>query len=191
VCSGARRDKQFTYALLDERAPQARVLPRDQALAELTRRFYTSHGPATVEDFAWWSGLTKADVKLGLELAKPEVVSEVIDGKHYWLPSSPPAAAEHAPKAYLLPPYDEYTIGYRDHRALLEPPYTDQPTSVIFNGVVVIDGKIVGNWQRSINNGAVLIESTPFRPFTTAERDAFAAAAQRFGTFLGLPAVLP
>jgi hypothetical protein len=190
VCSGARRGKQITYALLDERAPQARVLPRDEALAELTRRFYTSHGPATVEDFAWWSGLTKADVKLGLELANPDVVPEVIDGKPYWRASAALDASERAPEALLLPPYDEYTIAYRDHRALLEPPFADQPTSVIFNGVVVIGGKILANWQRRVTNRAVMIEKAPFRPFTATEQDAFVAAAQRFGAFLDLPVVL-
>jgi len=58
ICSGARRGKQFTYALLAERAQQARTLDRDEALAELTMRYFTSHGPATIQDFVWWSGLT-------------------------------------------------------------------------------------------------------------------------------------
>jgi hypothetical protein len=190
VCSGARRGKQFTYALLDERAPEAKVLPHEEALAELTRRFYTSHGPATVEDFAWWSGLTKADVKLGLELAKPDIVPEVIDSKRYWRSSSSPTAPKRTPEALLLPPYDEYTIGYREHGALLEPPYANQPTSVLFNGVVVIDGTILGNWRHRFRNGTVVIEAAPFRPFTAAEQDAFAAAAQRFGAFLAMPVVL-
>src|SRR5690606_7455514 len=68
VCSGPRRGKQQTYALLAERAPQTRRLARDEALAELTRRYFTSHGPATVKDFAWWSGLTVADVRAGLAM---------------------------------------------------------------------------------------------------------------------------
>nr|MDQ6908888.1 winged helix DNA-binding domain-containing protein [Chloroflexota bacterium] len=72
VCSGARRGKQFTYALLDERAPPAETLARDEALAELTRRYMTSHGPATVQDFVWWSGLTMTDAKAGLEMVKPQ-----------------------------------------------------------------------------------------------------------------------
>ena len=65
ICSGPRRGKQFTYALVEERAPRARVLPRDEALAELARRYFQSHGPATVHDFAWWSGLTVKDARAG------------------------------------------------------------------------------------------------------------------------------
>lgn len=187
VCSGPRRGKRFTYMLLAERAPQARSLPREEALAELTRRFYTSHGPATVDDFAWWSGLTKADVRLGIELAGEAIAEEVIDGVRYWRAASLQPAPE-TPTALLLPPFDEYTVAYRDHRALLEPPFADQPTSVLFNGVVVIDGAILGAWRRSISGRSVQIEAMPFRPFTDAEREAFEAAARRLGAFLELPA---
>ncbi len=72
VCSGARRGKQFTYALLDERAPQAKTLARDEALAELAKRYFTSHGPATLKDYVWWSGLTVADAKAGIEMVKTQ-----------------------------------------------------------------------------------------------------------------------
>src|SRR5947207_3024980 len=83
ICSGARRGKQFTYALLVERAPQARTLARDEALAELTRRYFTSHGPATLQDFVWWSGLAAIDAKAGIEMVKPQLVHEVVDGQAY------------------------------------------------------------------------------------------------------------
>ena len=82
ICSGPRRGKQFTYALLSERAPSPRRLERDEALAELSRRFFSSHGPATIRDFVWWSGLTTADAKRGLEIIKAR--SESADGITYW-----------------------------------------------------------------------------------------------------------
>src|SRR5215212_3622871 len=84
ICSGARRGKQFTYALLSERAPQARQLEREHALAELASRFFLSRGPATVHDFARWSGLTVADAKAGLEAIKSQLLLEQIDGQSYW-----------------------------------------------------------------------------------------------------------
>jgi hypothetical protein len=186
ICSGPRRGKRFTYMLLAERAPQAGSLPREEALAELTRRFYTSHGPATVDDFAWWSGLTKADVRLGIELAGSALVGETIDGVRYWRAAALPPARE-APAALLLPPYDEYTIAYRDHRALLEPAFADQPTTVIFNGVIAIDGVIRGSWRRSLDGRAVVVETAPFRPLTGAEQEAVSAAIGRLGAFLELP----
>ena len=105
VCSGPRRGKQFTYALLDERAPQARRLARDEALAELTGRYFTSHGPATADDFAWWSGLTKADVKAGLEMVATQLIHKVIDSKSYWFSASTPPPRKSSHQAFLLPTY--------------------------------------------------------------------------------------
>jgi hypothetical protein len=108
ICSGPRRDKQTTYMLLARRAPHARGLPRDQALGELTLRYFRSHGPATVRDFVWWSGLTTADAKRGLEIASAR--SETIGGLHYWrigARRSPPALSE---AIHLLPVYDEYLV---------------------------------------------------------------------------------
>ena len=70
VCSGAKRGKQITFALLDERVPAQPALDRDAALAELARRYFTTRGPATLRDFVWWSGLTVADARAGTERAR-------------------------------------------------------------------------------------------------------------------------
>ena len=186
ICSGARRGKQFTYALLDERAPRARTLPRDEALAELTRRYFTSHGPALAQDLAWWSGLTIADVRAGLEMARPHLVQESVDGKSYWRPASTPSMRDAGLTAYLLPTYDEYTIAYRDRSAYLDPAIAEVARNRDFTSSIVIDGRIVGMWKRTFSRGAVVIELAPFRPFTAAERDGIVAAARRFGEFLGM-----
>ena len=90
VCSGARRGKQFTYALLDERVPQSRTLEHDEALAEFARRYFTSHGPATLQDFVWWSGLTVADARAALAMVTSQLMHEVVDGQTYWFSASMP-----------------------------------------------------------------------------------------------------
>src|SRR5205085_10298801 len=107
ICSGVRRGKQFTYALLAERAPQARSLDRDEALAELTKRYFTSHGPATIQDFVWWSGLTVADAKAGLAMVTSHLLHETINGQTYWFSPSTPPVQYLSQAAYLLPNYDE------------------------------------------------------------------------------------
>jgi hypothetical protein len=187
ICSGPRRGKQFTYALIDKRAPQAKSLARDEALAELTRRYFTSHGPATAHDFAAWSGLTITDSKAGLEMVKEHFVQEEIDGKTYWYTPADPIARDPSPTAHLLPTYDEYAIVMRDGSLIYDPAFKGDWQDLPFFGLTVIDGIIVGNWRRTVSKKAVTIESAPFRPFTDSERDAFAAAAQRFGAFLELP----
>jgi hypothetical protein len=112
LCSGPRRGKQFTYALLDERVPPTRVWERDEALAELTRRYFTGHGPATVRDFIWWSGLTVADARAGLDMSASHLTHETINGQTYWFAASIPTLLEPSRDAYLLPAYHEFLVGF-------------------------------------------------------------------------------
>jgi hypothetical protein len=167
VCSGPRRGKQFTYALLAERAPQAKTLARDEALAELTRRYFTSHGPAMAQDFAWWSGLTLADVHQGLDMVKDTLIQETVGDQSYWLAADGPVVKAPSPTAYLLPNYDEYLISYRDSRLAVEPEYTElfRAGNVIFSHFVVIDGRVVGSWKRTFEKKTVVITLRLFEPF--------------------------
>lgn len=192
VCYAARRGKQFTFALLDEWVPAAKTLERDEALAELARRYFTSHGPATLQDYVWWSGLQTADARSGLEMAQRHLAQEVIDGKTYWLSPSTPAVKSATPAAYLLPPFDEYTVAYRDRSAVLDSSYAKQVNvgNGIFSPVIVINGQVVGTWKRTLKKGAVMITPGPFTPLRRAETRALTAAARQYGAFLELPAVL-
>lgn len=190
VCSGPRKGKQFTYALLDERAPGARRLERDEALAELTLRYFTAHGPATLKDYAWWSGLTAADAKAGLEMVKDRLVHEVVDGRTYWFAESTPLVRDPSPTAYLLPNYDEYVIGYSDRSATFdETRAADSETrdDIYFGHMIVIDGQIVGAWKRAISKGAVVVTTQTFARLTEAQSRAVAGAASRYAEFVGMP----
>jgi hypothetical protein len=194
VCSGAKRDKQFTYALLDERAPAARTLGRDEALAELTARYFTSHGPATLKDFVWWSGLTTTDAKAGLETVKPRLAHEVADGRTYWFAESAPFAKDRSPTAYLLPNFDEYSVGYTDRSALVDPTRPASPhaqdSSFYLGNLIIIDGKAVGSWKRTFAKGTVTIATQTFTSLTDAEADALTQAANHYGAFLDMPLTL-
>jgi Winged helix DNA-binding domain len=187
ICSGPRRGKQFTYALLDERAPQARRLSRDEALAELTRRYYTSHGPATTHDFAWWSGLTVADARAGIAMAGSALAHEVIEGQSYWLAATP-QASEPCEEALLLPTYDELLVGYAAFDATRRGGRSVGEVSP-YDGALVISGRVVGSWKRTLQKETVLVAVTPFAPLTDSEREAVHAAARRYGEFAGLQVV--
>ena len=170
ICSGARRGKQFTYALVDERAPNARTLSRDEALAELARRYFASHGPATVQDFVWWSGLTVADARAGLDSVRADLIEEIIDGTSYWLSDSSPSVSENA--AYLLSNYDEYQVGYKDRSASFNAPNIhelDPRGNFLFSHVVVIDDQIVGTWRRTFRKAEVVITPKFVAPLTAAQ----------------------
>jgi hypothetical protein len=189
MCSGAMRGKQHTYALLDERVPPARALDRDEALAELVRRFFTSHGPATVKDFAWWSGLSSADAHAGLEMNRARLDTAVVEGMTYWFAPQRPLTPINSPVAHLLPAYDEYTIAYKDHSGILDTQH--RPRIVAAFGIVItIDGRIAGGWKRVVAKDNVLLSLSPFRPLNEAEQEALAQAVGRYEAFLGRPIVL-
>ncbi len=184
VCSGPRRGRQFTYALLEARAPQARRLSREEALAELTRRYFSGHGPATIHDFAWWSGLTVADAKTGLELVNAYLANEAFDGRFYWFPASMNRTAQPSKAAFLLPTYDEFLVGFAnfDQRRRAE---SDE--SELYNSMIFLDGHFVGSWRRSLEKGIVSIQLRPFTRFSAVQFEAVAAAAEHYGKFLEMP----
>ncbi len=188
VCSGPRIGKQFTYALLDERVPATRVLPRDEALAELTRRYFTSHGPATLHDFIWWSGLTAADARHGIALIERDIREAVVDDKVYWSSRSGSAVTRSSKhSAHLLPAYDEYFVAYKDRQLGLDrnPSMT---TWGLLGPTVIVDGSPVGAWKCTIEKRRVTIALKPSRVLTKPQTTAITSAAERYATFLGLPA---
>jgi len=188
ICSGALRGKQHSYALLDERAPGAKTLARDEALAELTRRYFTSHGPALVQDFAWWSGLTVADAKAGLEMANQHLLREVVDGKTYWFSPSRATAKLKDPTIHLLPNYDEYLIAYRDHSASLGeslPTGSASLYDMLARHIIVLNGRVIGGWRSTTNKGDMNIETKLPVPLSEPQERALHAAAERYGRFVG------
>ena len=189
VCSGPRRAKQFTYALLDERVPTVKAQTRDEALAALVARYFTSHGPATLRDFAWWSGLTMRDGREGVEMAGAALMERRLDGRAHW--QGVTAAPRRSPPAslYLLPNYDECLIAYRDrgdqtasaHRAASVRTFPHQ---------LLIDGCWAGGWKRTRRAGSAHLEVKPFARLTRVQREALDVQIARYSTFHGLPTTL-
>ena len=189
ICSGARRGQQFTYALLDERVPPFRVLERDEALAELARRYFISHGPATLQDFVWWSGLAVVDARAGLDMVKIQLVQERVDDLVYWFSASSSALTQDfAQETYLLPNFDEYIVGYTDRSAVFDVSHReklDSRANILFNHTIVMDGRVVGTWKRTLKKAEVLLDATIFAAMGMAEKHAVEGVVKRYGEFLG------
>ena len=188
ICGGARRGKQFTYMLLDARAPDSHPRPgRDEALAELALRYFRSRGPATVDDFKWWSGLAPSDARAGLEAVKSKLASSVFEGRPHWH-AGEAAASERSPAAFLLPAFDEYLIAYRDRDAVLDPKYVKRLNAGggMLGTCVVLDGRVVGTWRRTLARASVEIELDLFEAPARRGHRAIADVAHRYGAFLGL-----
>ncbi len=193
IVSGPRRGKEFTYALLQERAPSARRMDRGQALRELTLRFFRGHGPARVSDFVWWSGLTAAEARLGLEAAGAELEREVLDENEYWsgdhsVPRRPPS-----PTAHLLPNFDEYTVAYQDRDALyIDGSFDPRQSSFgrVLGNVVIVDGRVRGAWRRTTTSGVLRLQIRLLRELEVAERQAVDEAGRVLARFLSKPVEL-
>jgi hypothetical protein len=188
MCSGPARGKQLTYAHFDERAPTvAARTPRNPA-AELARRYFESHGPATVRDFVWWSGLTVAQAKRGITDASPALEAQEVDGRTYWAASWKPVA-RMPPATFLLPNYDEYLIAYKD-RDLIRP-----AGATIGNGLMagpdafahplVVDARLAGFWRRRVSGLKTSVEIIAKIPLSAKQRKAVNAAADRLVAFSG------
>ncbi len=193
ICSGPRRGKQFTYALIDERAPQAAVLPRDQALGELTRRYFTSHGPATLRDFVWWSGLTMKDVRRGVEIAGRALTLQTFGDLECWSAATAPGVRRASARAaHLLPIYDEYLIAYK-HREPIAAARTPNWAVATPDGYahwLILDGLFSGTWRRTETPHGVEVRVTPHVKLTAAHKAAIAAAARRYSAYLAQPVIV-
>jgi hypothetical protein len=193
ICSGPMKGRQHTYALLDERAPEVQALSREAALAELTRRYFTSHGPATVKDFRWWSSLTVADINAGLELVGADLDRVDVDGVTYWYAPAPRPPAVPSPTVHLVQGYDEYLVGYVESKHLLDVAglvrwQTGDRT--VFVGAVLLDGQLAGHWKRTVRKADVLVDVSLYRSLGAAAEDALRTAVDRHAGFLGMPAAV-
>ncbi|MGF1472095.1 MAG: winged helix DNA-binding domain-containing protein, partial [Rubrobacteraceae bacterium] len=190
ICMGPMRDKQQTFGLLDDWVPDSRELSREESLAELTRRYFAGHGPATVHDFARWAGLTIAETRSGIEAATPELVSEKIDGKEYWTANVAPGRTEpESIGVHLLPGFDEYVIGYKDRSAVLAGEHASRIVpgkNGVFMPVIVVDGRVVGTWKRKLKKNSIDVTLAPFAQLGESEERAV-ELAESYGAFIGLP----
>jgi hypothetical protein len=190
ICSGPRRGKQFTYALLEERVPAAKAISRDESLAELVKRYFFTRGPATFKDFCVWSGLTMADARNGMEMVKTQFETEIIDNQTYYLAETEPFNREKSPKAYLLPNYDEYFIGFKDRSAIAkiaEQAGVKKEDPAFLANIIILDGQVIGGWSRTLKKDGVIVEASLITMLTEEEIRAVAQAAEQLGEFLGLP----
>lgn len=188
ICSGAVSGKQQTYALLDLRAPGAPSLPRDEAVAELARRYFTTRGPATLKDFATWSGLTIADGRQGVGDAG--IDSEQIGGRTYWYTGKTTPAKVASPRIDLVQIYDEIGMAYSESRDVGILPGLDRPEPA-YPHSILLDGRLIGHWRRNLKGKSITFDTQVFRRLDDAESDALEAAKERFLSFAGLARALP
>ncbi|WP_242102240.1 MULTISPECIES: winged helix DNA-binding domain-containing protein [unclassified Lysobacter] len=185
ICGGPRVGRQPTFVLLDAWVAPTTPKTRDEALHTLALRYFHSHGPATAQDLAWWSGLTVRDAQLAAALAEPELQVLEVAGKRYLHGDT--AEPMPAGGVHLLAPFDEYLVGYRDRRAAVEPALSRQVIGIngLVNASVLVDGKVVGTWKRVLGRDGVSIDVAPFRALRRGEQAPLKRAMKRYAAFIG------
>lgn len=192
ICNGPRRGKELTYALFDERVPPAKPVDRDDGLARLATRYFSSHGPATLKDYVWWSGLTVRDAKAGTELANSSLAREDVDGFTYWSSRRSLGGGGQRPSstvAHLLPNYDEYLIAHKDRHLVVSRGSGDGVIRIKdpFVHHIVVDGRLAGSWTRVVKDRSVTVECATYVRPNQETRGAIEAAVARLGRFMKRP----
>lgn len=176
ITSGPRIGNQFTYSLLEERAPAVPALERDEALGELAKRYFQSRRPATIQDFVWWSGLFTADARRAIEISRVKIDER-----------AKAVERQASPSVYLLPIYDEYPLCYRDRSAAMSKHRATGRAGSIFVHLLVINGLVEGFWTRELSGSDAAIAVRPFRSLTRSEWAGVEREGQRHAAFLGMP----
>jgi hypothetical protein len=190
ICSGPRRGKQFTYALMEERVPTTEPVEREPAIAKLALTYFTSHGPAQLKDFAWWSGLTARDAKAALGLISSHLLRAESGGRIFWYPPPAETPGPDLPAALLLSIYDEYTIAYTDRSDIRESRDIGRMIAqgAAVTAVIVLNGRVAGSWSKTRKGQRVEIRLNPFRKLDRDEHEALKSEVTRYGGFWGIPA---
>jgi uncharacterized membrane protein (DUF2068 family) len=185
ICSGPLKGKKQTYALLEERVPNKIELTTDEALALLARKYFTSHGPATLADFTWWSGLPVSQARKAIALNDKNLHSEIIDGETYWMADQQISTSPLPHSAFLLPAFDEYLVSYKNREAAINE--EDHAKAVSKNGIfwpiVVINRQISGLWKKTAKKDLLIIEINHFRPHSNIEIKLLEQAAEFYGYY--------
>ena len=190
LCQTGRIGRQHLFALLDEWLPVSRELEGEAALAELARRYFRSHGPASLHDFAWWAGITQRDALAAIDAADGALRRERFEECNYWSGAKAPrAAAARSPQVALLPAFDELSVAYKNRSALAGAGRLANPMALL-NPLVVVDGRAVGTWQRTVHRDGARVRIRATRTLTRAEWAALDNEVEVYGDFLGTGARL-
>jgi len=151
LCSGDLLATKATYALTADKVKPSVLSKedgREAALMRLTRKYFRSRQPATLEDFVWWSGLNISDCRKGIALLGNYLHTEKWQGREFYLTDDGRTRGFRKGKYLLIPPYDEYLIGYKSRDIVLSPDHSHKAhnNSGNFQPIIVHDGIVCGNW---------------------------------------------
>ncbi len=183
ICSGKSKNGKTTFTLLENRVKRTQSLNRQEALVKLAKGYFKSHGPATLQDFNWWSGLSATEARYALENIKNGLTEINFNGQTYYSDPTIRVTATNSEQVRLLPAFDELVISYKERTMMLEAEHHKKAISVngIFYPTIIKDGRAIGTWKRTTAKDKVLVEMHPFGKSSPAK---LKKAATGYGYFL-------
>ena len=186
ICFGVKRQKQFTHVLLDEWVKKTTPVSPEEALGKLTLQYFASHGPATIQDYMWWSGLTAGQAKAGLEMVKSKLIDTDYEGRTYWKSVEAELEGTTGQGIQLLPGFDDFLLGYKDRSASLDPRYSHMlANGGILRPAIIMDGTVIGTWRRTIKKERATIQTQTFSALDRRKKETLSAAEENYLRFLG------
>lgn len=187
ICNGVDKSNKPTYALLDERVPPVAELHKEEALARLAKRYFKSHSPASLNDFAWWSGLSVTEARQAIGLIELELITDKFASHKLFVHESyKEAVSLQNDTLHFLPSYDEYLISYKDRTAVLDLEHHSKAFNNYgsFYPVILHNGKVIGNWSKTIKKGQIVIETSFFDPKYRINKELIEQAKSRYKNFI-------
>lgn len=186
LCSGPLAGKNITYALLEERVKPSQYISKEESLANLAKKYYQSHGPATVKDFSWWSGLSLTTAKEAIALIDDELSQAIVGIEEYYYIERK-GVEKKSTTVILLPNYDEYVVGYTRRDMIMGKDTKEKMSrggNPVFENTVLIDGIIAGNWKREIKKETVTVHINLFDDIPAASQKKIEQAEKNYKTFI-------
>ena len=187
LCSGSSKQNKRTFALLSERVKKTKSLTRQESLEKIARKYFSSHYPATIQDFTWWSGLPAGDARNALDMVKSDFIPVKLAEETYWLDKSFSGIKKDESELFLLPAFDEFLISYKDRSASLPASLNKKTVSNngIFWPIIVMDGQVTGLWKRTQKKDRILIEANFFKPPSKKTILLMEKASQNLAVYFG------
>lgn len=185
LVNGRLKGKKQTFTLLEEWAPRKQTICKEEALEHLARKYFTSHSPATIHDFAWWSGLSITECRQALEMIKVDFICETINERDFWMKSDIKVPPVDSNSALLLPAFDEFVISYKDRSEMIEDIHYGKVMTKngLFSPTIMLNGKIIGSWKKVAHKSTPRIELSFFEKTSQRKQDLFKPEIKRLEKF--------
>lgn len=185
LVNGRLNGNKQTFTLLEEWVPRTPSISKEEALERLARKYFTSHGPATLQDFVWWSGLSLTEGRKSLESIKPEFICESVNGRDFWMKNDIQCPPSNGDAPLLLPPFDEFVVSYKDRSEIIEEIHYGKVMTKngLFSPTILMNGEIIGSWKKVSRKGSPQIELSLFGKPTKRKQDLFKSQIRRLEKF--------